>query len=110
MLHCAALSTETFFKNPQFQLVLSEKDEGNVSDDDDGGDDDDDGDEDGVEDDEVLTPKEKKKADKQKQKAKQCTVLVEVLQKNRRQQDKTNFLYIAFHIYRVRRSLFSVTA
>ena len=55
------------------------------------------------EDDEVeVTPEEKKREEKQKQKAKQCTVLVELLQKNRRQKDKVNFLYVAFHIYKVR--------
>lgn len=61
--------------------------------------DDDDDDEDD-EDDEVIAPEEKL-TEKQKQKAKQCTVLVELLQKNRRQKDKIHFLYMAFHIYKV---------
>lgn len=51
--------------------------------------------------DEVMSAEEKKKAEKQKQRAKHCTVLVELLQKNRRQKDKTNFLYIGFHVYKV---------
>lgn len=50
-----------------------------------------------------MTPEEKKREEKQKKKAKQCTVLVELLQKDRRQKNKVNFLYIAFHIYRVRK-------
>uniref|UniRef100_A0A673IYN8 Calpain-1 catalytic subunit-like n=1 Tax=Sinocyclocheilus rhinocerous TaxID=307959 RepID=A0A673IYN8_9TELE len=53
----------SFCKNPQFQMILSEK-------------------------------------DKQGEKKKKCTVLVELLQKYRRQKDKVNFLYIAFHIYK----------
>ncbi|XP_036817725.1 calpain-8 isoform X1 [Oncorhynchus mykiss] len=68
----------SFWKNPQFQLVLAEHD-----------------------DDHAMTPEEKKVAENQKEKAKQCTVLVELLQKNRRKKDKVNFLHIAFHIYRV---------
>lgn len=51
--------------------------------------------------DQVMSAEEKKKAEKQKQRAKHCTVLVELLQKNRRQKDKTNFLYIGFHVYKV---------
>ncbi|KAM9358619.1 calpain-12 [Symphorus nematophorus] len=84
----------SFWKNPQFQLVLTEQDQPDVEDEDDEDDEDDD-------DDEAMTPEEKKKAEKQKQKAKQCTVLVELLQKNRRKKDKVHFLYIAFHIYKV---------
>uniref|UniRef100_A0A8C7H5A7 Calpain 12 n=1 Tax=Oncorhynchus kisutch TaxID=8019 RepID=A0A8C7H5A7_ONCKI len=68
----------SFWKNPQFQLVLAEHD-----------------------DDHAMTPEEKKVAENQKEKAKQCTVLVELLQKNRRKKDKVNFLHIAFHIYRL---------
>ncbi|XP_042151782.1 calpain-9-like isoform X1 [Oncorhynchus tshawytscha] len=68
----------SFWKNPQFQLVLAEHD-----------------------DDIEMTPGEKKVAEKQKEKAKQCTVLVELLQKDRRKKEKVNFLHIAFHIYRV---------
>uniref|UniRef100_A0A8C7DGH2 Calpain 12 n=1 Tax=Oncorhynchus kisutch TaxID=8019 RepID=A0A8C7DGH2_ONCKI len=69
----------SFWKNPQFQLVLAEHD-----------------------DDIEMTPGEKKVAEKQKEKAKQCTVLVELLQKDRRKKEKINFLHIAFHIYRLR--------
>lgn len=89
---------ETFWKNPQFQLILREQD---LTEEEDEDEDDDD------EDDEVeMTPEEKKRAEKQKQKAKQCTVLVELLQKNRRQRDKVHFLFVAFHVYKVRNILF----
>ncbi|XP_030622598.1 calpain-12 [Chanos chanos] len=86
----------TFWKNPQFQLVLSERDL-EMDDDDEADDDDDDDDdieEDGAERSTGITQK-------QKEKEKKCTVLVELLQKDRRQKDKINFLYIAFHIYKV---------
>uniref|UniRef100_A0A3B4YFC6 Calpain 12 n=1 Tax=Seriola lalandi dorsalis TaxID=1841481 RepID=A0A3B4YFC6_SERLL len=86
---------QTFWKNPQFQLILREQDQAEEDDEDESEDDEDDEDE--VE----MTPEEKKREEKQKQKARQCTVLVELLQKNRRQMDKVNFLYIAFHIYRL---------
>ncbi|XP_033488141.1 calpain-12 [Epinephelus lanceolatus] len=87
--------TRSFWKNPQFQLILTEQDQAEAEDEDDEEDDEDD------EDNEVMTPEEKKRAEKQKQKAKQCTVLVELQQKNRRKKDKVHFLYIAFHIYKV---------
>uniref|UniRef100_A0A3P9CJH7 Calpain 12 n=1 Tax=Maylandia zebra TaxID=106582 RepID=A0A3P9CJH7_9CICH len=91
---------KTFWKNPQYTLVLKEKDENEDEDDDDDvGDDGEDGD-DEMED-PTVTPDPKKRAEKQKQKVKRCTVLVELLQKNRRQRDKLNFLHIAFHIYKV---------
>lgn len=83
-------------------MVLKEQDHPDDEDEDDGEDDEDDEDED----EEEMDPEEKKIAEKQKQKAKQCTVLVELLQKNRRQTGKLNFLYIAYHIYRVRTSLY----
>ncbi|KAM6933273.1 LOW QUALITY PROTEIN: calpain-12 [Xenentodon cancila] len=89
---------KSFWKNPQFRLLLKEQDQDDDEDDVDDEKDDDD-DEDEVE---SMTPEEKKRAEKQKQKGKHCTVLVELLQKNRRQKDKMNFLNIAFHIYRVR--------
>ncbi|XP_041653613.1 calpain-12 [Cheilinus undulatus] len=82
----------SFWKNPQFELVLTEQDQPEEDDEDDDDDDDDE---------EEMTPEEKKRAEKQKRKAKQCTVLVELLQKNRRKKDKVHFLYIAFHIYKV---------
>lgn len=94
------LCSETFWKNPQFKLVLLEQDQTEEDEDDEV----DDGEDD--EDDVEVTPNENKGADKPKHKAKHCTVLVELLQKNRRQKDKINFLYIAFHIYRVRKSHF----
>ncbi|XP_008280745.1 calpain-12 [Stegastes partitus] len=85
---------KSFWTNPQFELVLKEVDQDKEEDDDD--------DEEEEEDDEEeLTPEEKKRAEKQKTKAKQCTVVVEVLQKNRRQRDKIHFLYIGFHVYKV---------
>ncbi|KAM4742098.1 LOW QUALITY PROTEIN: calpain-12 [Anableps anableps] len=93
---------KSFWKNPQFQLVLREQDQ----DDDDDDEEEDDGDEDELDKgEEVLTPQEKNKAEKQKQKAKQCTVLMELLQKNRRQNNKIDFLYIGFHVYKVRTKL-----
>uniref|UniRef100_A0A8C2ERR7 Calpain 12 n=1 Tax=Cyprinus carpio TaxID=7962 RepID=A0A8C2ERR7_CYPCA len=61
----------SFWKNPQFQMVLSEKD---------------------VDDYDYGEDEDKKK---------KCTVLVELLQKYRRQKDQVNFLYIAFHIYKL---------
>ncbi|XP_074498253.1 calpain-12 [Sebastes fasciatus] len=83
----------SFWKNPQFELVLMEKD---LTEEDDEDEDDEDD-----EDDEEITPEEKKSLDKKKKKAKQCTVLVEMLQKNRRTKSKIHFLYMAFHIYKV---------
>ncbi len=94
MLLFFVFSSESFWKNPQFQLVLAEQDLSDNEDEDDSEDDDED-------DDEVMTPEEDKRTEKQKQKAKQCTVLVELLQKNRRQKDKVHFLYVAFHVYKV---------
>ncbi|CAJ1065384.1 calpain-12 [Xyrichtys novacula] len=85
---------KSFWKNPQFELILTEEDQPDEDDEDDDEDDDDD-------DEEEMTPEEKKRAEKQKLKAKQCTVLVELLQKNRRQKDKVHFLYMAFHIYKL---------
>lgn len=79
-------------------MVLSEQDQDDENDEDDEDEEDD-------EDDEEMTPEEKKREEKQNKKAKQCTVLVELLQKDRRQKNKVHFLYIAFHIYRVRKSL-----
>ncbi|XP_017280277.1 calpain-12 [Kryptolebias marmoratus] len=90
---------KSFWKNPQFQLVLREQDQDEEEEEDDEEDDDD---EDKIDDGgEAMTPEEKKKAEKQKLRAKHCTVLVELLQKNRRQQDKIHFLYIGFHVYKV---------
>uniref|UniRef100_A0A667X5V1 Calpain 12 n=1 Tax=Myripristis murdjan TaxID=586833 RepID=A0A667X5V1_9TELE len=79
--------------NPQFELVLTEQDKADEDDEDDEDDKDD-------EDDEEMTPEEKKIAEKQKKKGKQCTILVELLQKDRRKKNKVHFLYMAFHIYR----------
>ncbi|XP_035536180.1 calpain-12 [Morone saxatilis] len=82
---------KSFWKNPQFQLVLTKQDQSVDEDEESNVDYDDD-------DNEAMTSEEKKR---EKEKAKQCTVLVELLQKNRRQKDKIHFLYIAFHIYKV---------
>uniref|UniRef100_A0A8D3ARF1 Calpain 12 n=1 Tax=Scophthalmus maximus TaxID=52904 RepID=A0A8D3ARF1_SCOMX len=67
---------KTFWKNPQFQLILREQDLTEEEDEDEDDDDEDD-------------------------EAKQCTVLVELLQKNRRQRDKVHFLFVAFHVYKL---------
>ncbi|XP_051512377.1 calpain-12 [Myxocyprinus asiaticus] len=89
----------SFWKNPQFQLNLSEKD---VDDFDYGEDDHEEEEGEGEEDEEgggVVAPVIK--TDKKGEKKKKCTALVELLQKNRRQKDKVSFLYIAFHIYKI---------
>ncbi|KAK3570892.1 hypothetical protein QTP86_029366 [Hemibagrus guttatus] len=89
-------NTRTFCKNPQFHLVLSQQDVEDVEIDEDeldaGGDDDDN-----------VSPAAPAKStvDKQKEKMKKCTVLIELLQKHRRLKDKVNFLYIGYHIYKV---------
>lgn len=93
---------KSFWKNPQFQLVLREQDQEDDEDDDDEEDDEEDEIDEGEE---VPSPELKNKAEKPKQKANKCTVLVELLQKNRRQNDKIHFLYIAFHVYKVRAKL-----
>lgn len=90
-------SSGSFWKNPQFQLVLTERDRPDDGDEED--EDDEEEDDDGDDSDE-MTPEEKR-AEKLKQKSKRCTVLVELLQKNRRQKDKVHFLYVAFHVYKV---------
>lgn len=79
--------------------MLTERDQPDDSDEEDEADEADETDDDGDDSDEE-TPEEKG-AEKRKQKSKRCTVLVELLQKNRRQKDKVHFLYIAFHVYKV---------
>lgn len=82
--------------NPQFHLVLSQQDVEDVEIDEDeldGGDDDDDG---------STATQPKSTMDKHKEKMKKCTVLIELLQKDRRLKDKVHFLYIGFHIFKVR--------
>uniref|UniRef100_A0A3B3SHU4 Calpain 12 n=1 Tax=Paramormyrops kingsleyae TaxID=1676925 RepID=A0A3B3SHU4_9TELE len=85
----------SFWRNPQFRLVLSELDD--YEDEDEspvnggGGDTDAKG---GVKPTGQETPKPKEKTMK-------CTMVAEVLQKNRRQKDKINFLQVAFHVYQV---------
>ncbi|XP_052008684.1 calpain-1 catalytic subunit-like isoform X2 [Xyrauchen texanus] len=89
----------SFWKNPQFQLILSEKDVDNF---DYGEDEHEEEEGEGEEDEEgggVVAPVIK--TNKPGEKKKKSTVLVELLQKNRRQKDKVNFLYIAFHIYKI---------
>ncbi|KAL0168250.1 hypothetical protein M9458_036472, partial [Cirrhinus mrigala] len=56
--------------------------------------------EDGEDDEEGVVVAPVSKTEKQGEKKKKCTVLVELLQKYRRQKDKVNFLNIAFHIYK----------
>lgn len=93
------IPAESFWKNPQFRLVVSEKD---VDDSDFGEDEFNVDDAGGGEEDEVDVVAPAIKTEKQEEKKKKGTILVELLQKYRRQKDKVNFLYIAFHIYKVR--------
>uniref|UniRef100_A0A673H347 Calpain-1 catalytic subunit-like n=1 Tax=Sinocyclocheilus rhinocerous TaxID=307959 RepID=A0A673H347_9TELE len=86
----------SFWKNPQFQVILSEKD----VDDYDYGEDEEGEEGDGEDDEEGVVVAPMSKTEKQGEK-KKCTVLVELLQKYRRQKDKVHFLYIAFHIYKL---------
>ncbi|XP_043976166.1 calpain-12 [Gambusia affinis] len=87
---------KSFWKNPQFELVLREQDQ--EDEDEEEEEEENDGEEDEIDKgEEVLKEKNKAKT----QKKKHCTVLVELLQKNRRQNDKINFLYVAFHVYKV---------
>jgi len=74
-------------------LVLTEQDQLEEEEDEDDEDD---------EDDEAITPDDKNRAERQKEKTKQCTVLVELMQKNSRKKDKVHFLHIAFHVYKVK--------
>ena len=99
VLHICDLAG-SFWKNPQFQLALTAADV--QGEDDDGDDDEDDGDDD--EDDEEKTDNAalSPSAQKQKEKGKKCTVLVELLQKDCRSKRTVKFLYMAFHIYKVR--------
>ncbi|XP_048836150.1 calpain-12 [Brienomyrus brachyistius] len=85
----------SFWRNPQFRLVLSELDDYEDEDESpvNGGGDDTDANG-GVKPAGQATPKPKEKAMK-------CTMVAEVLQKNRRQKDKINFLQVAFHVYKV---------
>uniref|UniRef100_A0A672SWW7 Calpain-1 catalytic subunit-like n=1 Tax=Sinocyclocheilus grahami TaxID=75366 RepID=A0A672SWW7_SINGR len=87
----------SFWKNPQFQMILSEKD----VDDYDYGEDEEGEEGDGEDDEEGVVVAPMSKTEKQGEKKKKCTVLVELLQKYRRQKDKVHFLYIAFHIYKL---------
>uniref|UniRef100_A0A673B8E5 Calpain 12 n=1 Tax=Sphaeramia orbicularis TaxID=375764 RepID=A0A673B8E5_9TELE len=79
----------SFWKNPQFELVLTEQDQNE----------DEDSEDDEEDDDEAV--EEEKITEKQAKKAQQCTVLVELLQKDRRLKNKVSFYYIAFHIYKL---------
>ncbi|GAA6072681.1 calpain-12 isoform X1, partial [Tachysurus ichikawai] len=89
---------KTFCKNPQFHLILSQQDAEDVEIDEDELDA---GDDDGN----ISTAAPPKSSlDKQKEKMKKCTVLIELLQKHRRLKDKVNFLYIGYHIYKLQDS------
>ncbi|XP_077398165.1 calpain-12 [Festucalex cinctus] len=88
----------SFWKNPQFQLVLTEQDQPDEEDEED----EEDGEEEEEEEEEEESgTNESKKTEKQKMKGKKCTLLVEILQKDRRRKDQVNFLYVGFHIYKV---------
>lgn len=97
VFHCP--TQESFWKNPQFELSLTEQDNGDDEDDED--DDEDDGEDDVDNGGDGPSEEEKKRAEKKEKRSKQCTVLVELLQKNRRQKGKVHFLHIAFHVYKV---------
>lgn len=96
--HCG--TQESFWKNPQFELSLTEQDN---EDDEDDEDEDDDGEDDVDSNGGGGAPstEEGKRAEKKEKRSKQCTVLVELLQKNRRKKGKVHFLHIAFHVYKV---------
>ncbi|KPP72414.1 calpain-like [Scleropages formosus] len=86
----------SFWKNPQFRLTISELDD--YEDEDEYSADEEDGKTDALTLAPTTKPKDKATA-KPKEKVMKCTMVAEVLQKYRRQKDKTNFLQIAFHIY-----------
>lgn len=83
----------SYWKNPQFKLSLTAADV-EAEDDDDEEEDEDEKADSGT----VLSPA----AQKQKEKGKKCTLLVELLQRDRRSKKQVKFLYVAFHIYKVR--------
>ncbi|KAG5272178.1 hypothetical protein AALO_G00162500 [Alosa alosa] len=100
----------SFWKNPNFKLSLTAADVEGQGDDDDDEDDanrsnpnyqlsmtaaDVDGQDYDDEDDANAA------AQNQKEKGKKCTLLVELLQRDRRSKNKVQFLHIAFHIYKV---------
>ncbi|XP_049582421.1 calpain-12 [Syngnathus scovelli] len=89
----------SFWKNPQFELILTEQDQPDEDDEED--------EEDGDEEEESGS-NDGMKTEKQKIKAKKCTVLVEILQKNRRRKNQVHFLYMGFHIYKVPSELYGV--
>lgn len=104
---------ESFWKNPQFELSLTEQDKSDDEDEDEDDEDDGGDDEDGVDSGagaDAPSKEEKKRAEKKEKRSKQCTVLVELLQKNRRQKGKVHFLYIAFHVYKVALPLLHLSA
>ncbi|MBN3310413.1 CAN2 protein, partial [Amia calva] len=82
----------TFWTNPQYRLVVSQLDHQDVADEND-----DDAEEQGG----LEEDGEEAVAAVQTDRRTSSTVVVELLQKHCRQKDKINFMYIAFHIYRV---------
>ncbi|KAM9852831.1 calpain-12 [Aulostomus maculatus] len=91
----------SFWTNPQFEMVLTEQDLPEEEDEEDEEDEEGEDDEEDDEEDEEDDDEERKLAEKQIMKAKKCTLLVELLQKDRRRRDKVHFLHIGFHIYKV---------
>ncbi|XP_062410400.1 calpain-12 [Sardina pilchardus] len=85
----------SFWKNPHFQLSLTAADVEKEEDEEDEEDDDDEDDA------KAGGAALSAAAQKQKEKGKKCTLLVELMQRDRRSQRKVRFLYIAFHIYKV---------
>ncbi|MBN3319065.1 CAN1 protein, partial [Atractosteus spatula] len=82
----------TFCKNPQFRLILTQQDREEVAEGDEAAEDGDGVDDEGGEVEQAVRPAGR---------GTQSSVVLELLQKHRRQKDKISFLYIAFHVYRV---------
>ncbi|XP_015196370.2 calpain-12 [Lepisosteus oculatus] len=87
----------TFCKNPQFRLILTQQDREEVAEGDEDEEEEAAEDGDGVDDE----GGEVEQAGQPAGRGTQGSVVLELLQKHRRQKDKISFLYIAFHVYRI---------